>query len=35
MIEKTGELHLGDELRRRYHPALAAIREMRKPVTPR
>jgi 2-(1,2-epoxy-1,2-dihydrophenyl)acetyl-CoA isomerase len=32
MIEKTGELHLGDELRRRYHPAIAAIREMRKPV---
>ena len=32
MIEKAGELHLGDELRRRYHPALAAIREMRKPV---
>jgi len=32
MIDKTGELHLGDELRRRYHPAIAAIREMRKPV---
>ena len=32
MIEKGGELHLGDELRRRYHPAIAAIREMRKPV---
>ena len=32
MIEKTGELRLGDELRRRYHPAIAAIREMRKPV---
>jgi 2-(1,2-epoxy-1,2-dihydrophenyl)acetyl-CoA isomerase len=31
-IEKTGDLHLGDELRRRYHPAIAAIREMRKPV---
>ena len=32
VIEKGGELHLGDELRRRYHPAIAAIREMRKPV---
>ena len=32
MIEKGGELHLGDELRRRYHPAIATIREMRKPV---
>lgn len=32
MIEKSGDLHLGDELRRRYHPAIAAIREMRKPV---
>ena len=32
MIEKGGELHLGDELRRRYHPAIAAIRGMRKPV---
>jgi len=32
MIDKTGDLHLGDELRRRYHPAIAAIREMRKPV---
>jgi 2-(1,2-epoxy-1,2-dihydrophenyl)acetyl-CoA isomerase len=32
MIEKTGELHLGNELRRRYHPAIVAIREMRKPV---
>jgi len=31
-IEKGGDLHLGDELRRRYHPAIAAIREMRKPV---
>ena len=31
-IEKSGDLHLGDELRRRYHPAIAAIREMRKPV---
>jgi 2-(1,2-epoxy-1,2-dihydrophenyl)acetyl-CoA isomerase len=26
------ELRLGDELRRRYHPAVIAIREMRKPV---
>ena len=32
MIEKTGDLHLGDELRRRYHPAIATIRTMRKPV---
>ena len=32
MIEKGGEPHLGDELRRRYHPAIAAIREMPKPV---
>jgi len=32
MIEKGGDVHLGDELRRRYHPAIAAIREMRKPV---
>lgn len=32
MIEKGGDLHLGDELRRRYHPAIAAIRSMRKPV---
>lgn len=27
-----GELRLGDELRRRYHPVVTAIREMRKPV---
>ena len=26
------ELRLGDELRRRYHPVVTAIREMRKPV---
>jgi len=26
------ELRLGDELRRRYHPVITAIREMRKPV---
>src|SRR5256886_6978547 len=32
VIEQSGDLHLGDELRRRYHPAIAAIREMRKPV---
>jgi 2-(1,2-epoxy-1,2-dihydrophenyl)acetyl-CoA isomerase len=33
MIDKKGgDLHLGNELRRRYHPAIAAIREMRKPV---
>lgn len=31
-IESGGELHLGDELRRRYHPAISAIRAMRKPV---
>ena len=32
MLQRGGEPHLGDELRRRYHPAIAAIREMRKPV---
>ena len=32
MIEKGGDLRLGDELRRRYHPVIAAIRTMRKPV---
>jgi 2-(1,2-epoxy-1,2-dihydrophenyl)acetyl-CoA isomerase len=32
MIEKGGDVHLGNELRRRYHPAIAAIRDMRKPV---
>jgi 2-(1,2-epoxy-1,2-dihydrophenyl)acetyl-CoA isomerase len=31
-IDAGAELHLGDELRRRYHPLIAAIREMRKPV---
>jgi 2-(1,2-epoxy-1,2-dihydrophenyl)acetyl-CoA isomerase len=31
-IERGGELRLGDELRRRYHPVIAAIRTMRKPV---
>ena len=32
MVEKDGDLNLGNELRRRYHPAIAAIRDMRKPV---
>ena len=32
MIEAGKDLHLGDELRRRYHPVIATIREMRKPV---
>jgi 2-(1,2-epoxy-1,2-dihydrophenyl)acetyl-CoA isomerase len=32
MIERGEERHLGDELRRRYHPVIAAIRAMRKPV---
>lgn len=31
-IERGEDLHLGDELRRRYHPAIASIRAMRKPV---
>jgi 2-(1,2-epoxy-1,2-dihydrophenyl)acetyl-CoA isomerase len=31
-IERGGDLRLGDELRRRYHPVIAAIRAMRKPV---
>ncbi len=31
-IESGDELRLGDELRRRYHPAIEAIRSMRKPV---
>jgi 2-(1,2-epoxy-1,2-dihydrophenyl)acetyl-CoA isomerase len=31
-LDKGGELRLGDELRRRYHPVVTAIREMRKPV---
>lgn len=31
-IERGDDLHLGDELRRRYHPAIATIRAMRKPV---
>ncbi|HZP97129.1 MAG TPA: enoyl-CoA hydratase-related protein [Candidatus Limnocylindria bacterium] len=32
MVEEGKELHLGAELRRRYHPVVTAIREMRKPV---
>jgi 2-(1,2-epoxy-1,2-dihydrophenyl)acetyl-CoA isomerase len=32
MIDAGKDLHLGDELRRRYHPVIAAIRAMRKPV---
>jgi len=31
-LESGTELHLGDELRRRYHPLIAQIRAMRKPV---
>lgn len=31
-IQRGGDLRLGDELRRRYHPVIAAIRAMRKPV---
>jgi 2-(1,2-epoxy-1,2-dihydrophenyl)acetyl-CoA isomerase len=31
-VDSGDELRLGDELRRRYHPLIAAIREMRKPV---
>ncbi|MEX2046288.1 MAG: enoyl-CoA hydratase-related protein [Chloroflexota bacterium] len=31
-VDAGAELRLGDELRRRYHPLIAAIREMRKPV---
>lgn len=31
-IDSGGELHLGNELRRRYHPAISSIRDMRKPV---
>jgi 2-(1,2-epoxy-1,2-dihydrophenyl)acetyl-CoA isomerase len=31
-VAAGAELRLGDELRRRYHPLIAAIREMRKPV---
>lgn len=32
MIDAEKDLHLGDELRRRYHPVIATIRGMRKPV---
>ena len=32
MVEVGMDLHLGDELRRRYHPVIAMIRAMRKPV---
>jgi len=31
-IERGADLRLGDELRRRYHPVIRAIRTMRKPV---
>jgi 2-(1,2-epoxy-1,2-dihydrophenyl)acetyl-CoA isomerase len=31
-VERGEDLRLGDELRRRYHPIVAAIRAMRKPV---
>jgi len=31
-LSHGAELRLGDELRRRYHPIVTAIREMRKPV---
>ncbi|HVR89324.1 MAG TPA: enoyl-CoA hydratase-related protein [Candidatus Limnocylindria bacterium] len=31
-LDHASELRLGDELRRRYHPVITAIREMRKPV---
>ena len=31
-LERGEELRLGDELRRRYHPVIKAIRTMRKPV---
>ena len=32
VVEAGKDLHLGDELRRRYHPVIASIRAMRKPV---
>ena len=32
MVEAGKDLHLGDELRRRYHPVIVSIRAMRKPV---
>lgn len=31
-VEEGGDLRLGDELRRRYHPVILSIRAMRKPV---
>ncbi|MBM4433774.1 MAG: 2-(1,2-epoxy-1,2-dihydrophenyl)acetyl-CoA isomerase [Chloroflexi bacterium] len=31
-LERGEDLHLGNELRRRYHPLVTAIRTMRKPV---
>ncbi len=31
-LERGDEMRLGDELRRRYHPVIAEIRSMRKPV---
>jgi 2-(1,2-epoxy-1,2-dihydrophenyl)acetyl-CoA isomerase len=31
-VQAGADLRLGDELRRRYHPVIAKIREMRKPV---
>jgi 2-(1,2-epoxy-1,2-dihydrophenyl)acetyl-CoA isomerase len=31
-IERGEELHLGNELRRRYHPLITLVRTMRKPV---
>lgn len=31
-LERGEDLHLGDELRRRYHPLVTTIRTMRKPV---
>jgi 2-(1,2-epoxy-1,2-dihydrophenyl)acetyl-CoA isomerase len=31
-LERGDELRLGDELRRRYHPVIRAVRAMRKPV---
>ena len=31
-LGRRADLQLGDELRRRYHPVVVAIREMRKPV---
>ena len=31
-LERGADLRLGDELRRRYHPVVTAIRTMRKPV---